>query len=194
MFCTLFVVSPFSLSPALWFGGIHQQLFWTLFFINYQHRLSLAACYFSWQSPKLLSVTLVFCDLLVLLEIHVLWNVKKKRPKTERSLCQMLDGMQLLYQLFFVSDCLRRRFALAGPCVGPCVDVGPLDAHRRLSPVCAGSLLQHHPPYIRFYIFLEKAIETILIALPTWIFPILEKDRKAIWMYCFEHIVFNICV
>ena len=87
----------------------------------------------------------------------------------------MLDGKQLLNQLLFVSDCLRRRFALAGPCVGPCVDVGPLDAHRRLSPVCAGSLLQHHLPYIRFYVFSEKAIETALIALLIWIFPSLEK-------------------
>ena len=83
--------------------------------------------------------------------------------------------MQLLNQLLFVSDCLRRRFALAGPCVGPCVDVGPLDAHRRLSPGCAGSLLQHHLPYIRFYVFSEKAIETALIALLIWIFPSLEK-------------------
>ena len=31
MFCTFFVVSPFLLSPALWFGGIHQLLFRTLF-------------------------------------------------------------------------------------------------------------------------------------------------------------------
>ena len=57
------------------------------FFINLtQHWLSLAACYFSWQSPKLLSVTLVFCDLLVLSEIHVLQNSKKRRPKTAKCL------------------------------------------------------------------------------------------------------------
>ena len=99
----LFVVSPFSLSLALWFGGIHKLLFRTLFFINYQHWLSLATCYFSWQSPKLLLVTLVFCDLLVLLEIHVLWNVKKKRPKTK-----CLTGCS-----FWISCSLFRLFASA---------------------------------------------------------------------------------
>ena len=32
MFCTFFSVSPFSLSLALWFGGIHQLLLRPLFF------------------------------------------------------------------------------------------------------------------------------------------------------------------